>query len=67
MYENLVGHLTIDVNEARAYIGNSVMGYKVALCERDVAMYGSLFIFGVVFSSFVKGKTKPLKIFGSGC
>jgi len=33
MYENLVGHLTIDVNEARAYIGNSVMGYKVALCE----------------------------------
>lgn len=60
MYENLVGHTTIDVNEARAYLGNAIYGFKVALCERDVAMYGSFFLFGVVFA-FMKAKIKSVK------
>jgi uncharacterized membrane protein len=35
--------------EARAYIGDETVGYKVALCERDVAIYLTLLIFGVIF------------------
>lgn len=35
---------------ARTFIGNDEVGYKVALCERDVAIYGGILIFGVVFS-----------------
>lgn len=35
--------------EARNYIGNDMVGYKVALCERDVAIYLAILGFGVVF------------------
>jgi uncharacterized membrane protein len=40
-----------DVYAARQFIGNETVGYKVALCERDVAIYGSIFIFGLIFSA----------------
>jgi uncharacterized membrane protein len=33
----------------RAFIGNDNIGYKVALCERDVAIYGSVLLAGLVF------------------
>jgi uncharacterized membrane protein/glutaredoxin len=36
-------------NEAREFEGNTEMGYKVALCERDVAIWGSLLLFGILF------------------
>src|SRR3989304_2082035 len=35
--------------EARAYIGDETVGYKVALCERDVAIYFAILIFGIIF------------------
>ena len=35
---------------ARAFEGNPLMGYKVAFCERDVAIWGALFLFGLVFA-----------------
>ena len=35
--------------EARKYIGDESVGYKVALCERDIAIYLSILIFGIVF------------------
>jgi len=35
--------------EARQYIGDATVGYKVALCERDVAIYASILLFGLVF------------------
>ena len=38
-----------DIFEARGFIGNDVVGYKVALCERDVAMYLTMLGFGIVF------------------
>ena len=38
------------IGEARALIGNSKLGYKVALCERDVALYGSMLLFGIFYS-----------------
>jgi uncharacterized membrane protein len=58
-YEQLTGSDTIDVMAARSFIGNEKIGYKVALCERDIAMYGSLFIF-VVFFSLNKSRIKSL-------
>lgn len=35
---------------ARQFLGNAALGYKVALCERDVAIYGGILFFGLVFS-----------------
>lgn len=34
---------------ARAFVGNEQMGYKMALCERDIAIYGFVFIGGVIY------------------
>jgi uncharacterized membrane protein len=31
------------------FVGNEVVGYKIALCERDMAIYGSIFLFGIIF------------------
>jgi len=36
--------------EARRYVGDDSVGYKVALCERDVAIYGAILLFGLIFS-----------------
>lgn len=35
--------------EARNYIGDETVGYKLALCERDIAIYAAILAFGVVF------------------
>lgn len=35
---------------ARQYIGNESVGYKMALCERDIAIYGGIFLFGVIYA-----------------
>lgn len=35
--------------DARNYLGNDTVGYKVALCERDIAIYMAILLFGVVF------------------
>lgn len=39
-----------DIFAARNFIGNDQIGYKVALCERDVAIYGAILLFGLLFS-----------------
>jgi uncharacterized membrane protein len=44
------GSTVDDLFKARAFVGNEQVGYKVALCERDVAIYGSILIFGLLFS-----------------
>lgn len=36
--------------DARRYVGNETVGYKVALCERDVAIYGAMLLFGLLFA-----------------
>ncbi len=35
--------------DARNYTGSETVGFKVALCERDVAIYLAILIFGIVF------------------
>jgi uncharacterized membrane protein len=45
----------LDTNEARlaarAYTGDEEVGFKVALCERDVAIYASMLLFGLIFAA----------------
>lgn len=51
-----------DINAARHFLGNETMGYKTALCQRDMAIYGLILVFGLVFS--ISGrKIKPLPWF----
>jgi len=45
--------------QARQFTGNDVVGYKMALCERDIAIYSALFLFGVVYA-VTKRRIKPL-------
>jgi len=48
-YEKATGDFQLDLKFARDFLGNEIMGYKVALCQRDIAIYGSLFICGLIF------------------
>ncbi|HET7010432.1 MAG TPA: glutaredoxin family protein [Anaerolineales bacterium] len=52
-----------DYLTARAFIGNEAVGYKVALCERDVSIWGGLFLAGLAFG-VVRGRLRPLSTFG---
>jgi uncharacterized membrane protein len=44
------GNDTNDLLAARQFVGNPAMGYKVALCQRDIALYGSLLAFGLLYA-----------------
>jgi uncharacterized membrane protein len=35
---------------AREFVGNEAVGYKMALCERDIAIWGGLLLFGLIYS-----------------
>lgn len=35
---------------ARRFVGNEQMGYKMALCERDIAIYGFVLVFGLLYA-----------------
>ncbi len=48
-YEEVTGQDSHDLNAGRAVIGSPSMGYKVALCERDVGIYGGILLFGLIF------------------
>lgn len=45
--------------EARQFTGNETVGYKIALCERDIAIYGSIFLFGILYAATGR-RLKPL-------
>lgn len=38
-----------DLLAARAFKGTEQLGYKMALCERDIAIYGAIILFGLLF------------------
>lgn len=58
-YGEATGFHEHDVNTARAFMGNEHLGFKTALCQRDLAIYGLIFVFGLIFSSSGR-KIKPL-------
>lgn len=49
-YEQTILQNSQDVAFARSFIGNETVGYKVAFCQRDIAIYGSIFLFGLLFA-----------------
>jgi uncharacterized membrane protein len=57
-YQQAIGDDT-DIAAARSFLGNNLIGYKVAICQRDVAIYGSILAFGLLFS-FTRKWLKPL-------
>jgi uncharacterized membrane protein/glutaredoxin len=46
---------------ARAFLGNPTLGYKTALCERDIAIYGGIFLSGLAFA-LIRRRLKPIPI-----
>ncbi len=58
-FQQATGLNGYDLLSARAFIGNAQLGYKIALCERDIAIYGGILLFGIIFSAF-RGKIKPI-------
>ncbi|MFZ3071527.1 MAG: DUF2085 domain-containing protein [Anaerolineaceae bacterium] len=58
-YGLATGQSEEDLLAAKQYIGNDTVGYKVALCQRDIAIYLSILLFGLFFGLF-KRKTKPI-------
>ncbi len=49
-FEEVTGIQPFDINAAAHFIGNEMTGYKLALCERDIAIYGAILAFGLIFS-----------------
>lgn len=43
----------------RAFIGSPEVGWKVALCQRDVAIYAGVLLAGISYA-FVRQRTRPL-------
>jgi uncharacterized membrane protein len=37
--------------QARLFEGNPVVGYKIAFCERDVAIWGAMALFGILYAA----------------
>jgi uncharacterized membrane protein len=58
-YQQVSGNPGEDLQLASKYVGDEHVGYKIALCQRDVAIYGSLLLFGIIFG-LTKRKVKPL-------
>lgn len=50
-YTDLANPYSIARLYARQYVGTPIVGYKVALCERDVAIYGGILLFGLFFAA----------------
>ena len=48
-YEEVTGLNSGDITAGKEFVGNPQVGFKVALCERDVAIYGAMLLFGLLF------------------
>src|SRR3990172_3732423 len=47
--------------DSRAFLGNARMGYKVAFCERDVAIYAAILLGGLIYAiPFVRRRLRPM-------
>jgi len=49
-FQNLADPFNVSRIYARQFIGNAALGYKVAFCERDVAIYAAIVLFGLIYS-----------------
>jgi uncharacterized membrane protein/glutaredoxin len=58
-YGEATGNNEYDLWTARDFQGNEQMGYKVPFCQRDIAIYASMFLFGVIYALSGR-RVKPL-------
>ncbi len=56
-YEEATGNDPYDIEAAFRFKGNEQLGYKVAFCERDIAIYSAILLFGIIFA--ITGKKIP--------
>lgn len=56
-YEDATGNDPFDIEAAFKFKGNEELGFKVAFCQRDIAIYGAILLFGIIFS--ISGKKIP--------
>lgn len=49
-FTDLANTYSISRLYARQFVGNPTVGYKVAICERDIAIYASILVFGLVYA-----------------
>lgn len=50
-YAEATGLDPTNLQAAHSFVGNAVLGYKTALCQRDVAIYGAILLFGLLYST----------------
>lgn len=61
VFQQVTGIDPNDIWAARAFLGTVEIGFKVASCQRDVAIYGAILLFGLVYAlPGLRGKMKPL-------
>jgi len=49
-YSQATGYEELDVLQAKRFLGDDLIGYKVALCQRDIAIYAGILLLGLLFS-----------------
>lgn len=49
----------IEMNRLRSFVGNAHLGYKLALCQRDIAIYFAMLIGGLAYSVVRKWRRIP--------
>jgi uncharacterized membrane protein len=49
-YGEATGLDPFDAESAIAFVGNEVIGYKIAFCQRDVGIYTGILLFGIIFA-----------------
>lgn len=59
LQELLGPEMFADNSLARTFIGNPALGYKMAYCQRDTAMYTSMLLTGMIFG-LVRRRLRPL-------
>lgn len=61
MAELLWQGVSPDLLVPHGYTGDSTLGYKVALCQRDTAIYGAIFLGGLLFA-LSRRRWRPLPL-----
>ena len=54
-----------DIFSRQRFAGAPGIGYKMALCQRDMALYGGMFLAGLLFG-LVRKRLRPLKLWVFG-
>lgn len=58
-YPHAIPESIVEMNQLRMFVGNAEIGYKIALCQRCVAIYGAIFIAGLVYAWLRRRRDVP--------